>query len=160
MKKYKPGEVIYVDDLKEFDESMKKSKAWIHLTYEEEAMTREKFNKFIQEFINEQKELMDIKGSDYSGDKDALSNFKRIAKNIGDDPLKVWYVYASKHWDSITTFVRAGRVNSEHIRGRFLDMANYLLLGMAIIEETCLKNPVDEGFTTTTTNLFDEGENI
>ncbi len=123
---FEPGTILYLDNT---DNVFK-------YIIKEETMNRKEFDEFIQNFITEQSNLMKTKGKDYAGDADVLTNFKRIADNIGLSPLEAWYVYASKHWDAITTFVKTTKVTSESIRGRFIDMSNYLLLGMAIIEMT------------------------
>ena len=124
---------------------------------EEKTMTRKEFDLFAVDFVNEQNMLMKTKGKDYAGDEDVLTNFKRIASNIGLTPLEAWYVYSSKHWDAITSFVKNGKVESESIRGRFIDMSNYLLLGMAIIQSS-------EGyiadFEAMGNDVFDEGKTI
>lgn len=77
------------------------------------------------------------KGAEYSrGESDVNSNFKRVAEGAGITPLKAAYVYACKHWDSISNFVKNPDTTlSEPLEGRFGDMLNYLLIMASIIKE-------------------------
>lgn len=76
--------------------------------------------------------VLQSKGTDYSGDTDCLSNFKRLAAELGLSKYQVWLVYFTKHLDSIRNAIRANpdtpRVASEPLTGRILDARNYLLL--------------------------------
>ena len=99
-------------------------------------MTNKQFNKFVKEFRRNQDELITLKGFDYTqGDSDRLHNFKFVAEHTGLTPVQVWSVYWLKHVLAILTFVKHGEVRSESIEGRFLDEANYNLLGLAILKE-------------------------
>ena len=77
--------------------------------------------------------LSGSKGEEYSNSADALANFKRNGERIGLDPLQIWHVYASKHYDSICTFIKdiaTGKVRntSEPIEGRIDDLILYLII--------------------------------
>lgn len=83
-------------------------------------------------------EILDTKGREYARDEygdDVLANFKRKAKTFNVDLLKVWGIDFEKHVDAILNFVRTGQVLSESIASRFHDARNYLILGMALIQE-------------------------
>lgn len=90
-----------------------------------------------------QRETVDIlvsKGAEYAGSVDRLANFKRGAANTGVEPLTVLHVYMAKHWDSVSSYVRAKQRGenpklSEPIVGRFYDLINYAVLAIALIEE-------------------------
>ena len=90
-----------------------------------------------------QRETVDIlvsNGAEYAGDADRLANFKRGAANTGVEPLTVLHVYMAKHWDSVSSYVRAKQRGeepklSEPIVGRFYDLINYAVLAIALIEE-------------------------
>jgi hypothetical protein len=99
-------------------------------------MQTEQFNRVIQELENTAKEIRELKGKDYSDGFDRLSNFKKIASQLGLDPIQVWAVYFLKHIDSISTFVRTNALHSEPIEERFCDALNYLYLGYAIHKES------------------------
>ena len=70
--------------------------------------------------------VLKTKGPDYSDASDAFDNFKRRGKEAGITPEQAWAVLAGKHWDAIMTFVRDGKVRSEPILGRLLDLRNFL----------------------------------
>lgn len=81
-------------------------------------------------------QLLVVKGGEYAGSDDRLANFKRGAALVGVDPLAVAFIYASKHYDSIASYVRdPSRASSEPIEGRFDDLINYMLLMKAIVAE-------------------------
>jgi hypothetical protein len=79
--------------------------------------------------------LNDTKGREYAGDGDALANFKRRGEQLDLDPLKVWGIFAGKHWDAVLSFIRHGKVLSEPIEGRIDDLILYLILLKGLIEE-------------------------
>lgn len=94
------------------------------------------FFRLIAQMQDEEMRILKTKGTEYTrADDDQLANFKRIAESLGLDPLVVWSVYFHKHIDSIFHFVKAGKVLSEDIKGRFQDARNYLALGYALIKE-------------------------
>jgi hypothetical protein len=103
-------------------------------------MKRDELNNIITNTFDNIKSLSTNKGHEYSGEKDALSNFKRHAETIGITPLQVWEVYAGKHYDSICTFIKDHANNidrklTEPIDGRIDDLIVYLLLLKALIQE-------------------------
>ncbi len=98
-------------------------------------MNRSEFQDRMRQQFQTILDLNSTKGHDYAGDDDAVDNFKRHARNLGVSPILIWGVYASKHWDSILTFIREGDVKSEPIEGRILDLILYLFLLSALIED-------------------------
>lgn len=98
-------------------------------------MNRDDFDIFRDRHYNQIAEINHRKGKDYAGDEDALANFKVIGKDLGLDPLKVWGVYASKHWSAVMAYVREGKVESEPIEGRLHDVILYCFLLLGLIEE-------------------------
>jgi hypothetical protein len=84
--------------------------------------------------------LREIKGSEYSEDGDALSNFRRNAADMEMEMETVWRVYAGKHWDAISQHVRdiqQGRQRdlSEPMENRVDDLIVYLCLFKAMLRE-------------------------
>lgn len=98
-------------------------------------MQREDFQKLMLTTYEKLQELNQRKGHDYAGDDDALANFKLAGERLGLEPLKVWGVYASKHWAAIETFIKEGDVKSEPIEGRIEDMILYLFLLLGLNKE-------------------------
>ena len=116
-------------------------------------MTPNKLQEFTRGFQDEQRLLLDQKGLSYSGAAaqgdvgDRLANFKRVASAMGVKPLQAWLCYCLKHVDSISTFVRTG-FESEGFRSRAVDVANYAILGAALVQEetdATLDRPLREG---------------
>lgn len=71
-----------------------------------------------------------------AGSVDVLKNFKAVADRTGLTPGQVWAVYASKHFDAITSIMaRPDLPVSEAPLGRFADALNYLKLGLALLRE-------------------------
>jgi hypothetical protein len=79
--------------------------------------------------------VLQAKGTDYSSKEDRLSNFKKLAEDLGVSPMVIWSVYFKKHIDAILSFSKNGQVESEPIRERFVDARNYLDLGLALVED-------------------------
>jgi hypothetical protein len=85
-------------------------------------------------------EIMKTKGEAYSGIEDKLGNFKRCAKLANTTPKKALFIYACKHWDAISSFIRDEYKDCEGIKGRIQDMINYMfLLAGLLYEEGNLK---------------------
>lgn len=103
-------------------------------------MNQERFNALVESTMRDTLQLLAVKGGEYAGSDDRLANFKRGAALTGATPLQVAFIYASKHYDAIATFVRDNaigtyRARSESIGGRFDDLINYCILMKAIIQE-------------------------
>ena len=99
-------------------------------------MTTEEFEELFDFLHGEEWALIISKGKDYTQhDKDCLANFKRTAKAIDVPVKKVWAVFAHKHWDAIMSYIKTGKVESEEINGRLMDLRNYLALGYALFME-------------------------
>lgn len=70
-----------------------------------------------------------VKGADYTGGSpDRLNNFRQVAEDVGISMQQTWYVFFNKHLRALQTFVKNGKVESESIHGRILDLIVYLLL--------------------------------
>jgi hypothetical protein len=103
-------------------------------------MNIDDFNLLVQETYTESSKLLVVKGGEYAGSVDRLANFKRGAALVGCTPLQVAFVYASKHYDAVATFVRDmadghERPRSESIEGRLDDLLNYAILMKALVRE-------------------------
>lgn len=94
----------------------------------------------VEQTFSRTRELLVVKGGEYAGDGDRLANFKRGAALTGCTPLQVAFIYLSKHYDGVSSYVKTSaqgkvRVSSEPIEGRLDDLINYCLLIKAIIAE-------------------------
>ena len=104
-------------------------------------MTNKEFKRFVSGFRKAQDKLILSKGHDYTqGNPDRLHNFKEVSRLTGMTTMQVWSVYWLKHVFAICTFIKYGKVKSEGIDGRFLDEANYNLLGKAILNDESKKH--------------------
>lgn len=115
-------------------------------------MMHKEFEEFAKVFVVDMIDLLKVKGGDYSNEVDRLSNFKEQAKLLGVPARVIWAVYCHKHIDAVDRWVREGKLTSETIRSRFLDLANYALLGAALAEDLKDEGSVSrpEGFGCTT----------
>lgn len=103
-------------------------------------MNRDQLNKIVLQTQAEMDRLLNVKGGEYANSLDVLANFKRGAELVGLQPLQVLFVYLSKHYDGVASYVRktaAGKqpVLSEPIEGRLDDIIVYCTLAKALISE-------------------------
>ena len=103
-------------------------------------MHQNEFEGVFAETMQSIKQLLVVKGGEYAGPEDRLANFKRGAQLTGATQLQVAFIYASKHYDAIATYVRdeasgETRPRSESIEGRLDDLINYMILMKAIVKE-------------------------
>jgi hypothetical protein len=109
-------------------------------------MTNEEFSQFAKDFYITAADILFKKSLDYADEKDSLVNFKRLAERLRMSPIKVWSVYATKQFDAILTFVLRGNLESESIESRFIDLANFALLGAALVaDKSAVLPPVATG---------------
>lgn len=104
-------------------------------------MNQSEFQKLVDQTVQDTAKLLVMKGEEYAGSADRLANFKRGANLTGTTPLQTALIYASKHYDSICTYIRkdaSGEIQklSEPIEGRFDDLINYCILMKAIVHES------------------------
>lgn len=99
-------------------------------------MNQSEFQMFTESFLNATAKLLVSKGAEYAGSEDRLANFKRGAGLTGCTAEQVCFIYLSKHYDALATFIREGKKpGAEPIMGRLHDLANYVLLLAALIRE-------------------------
>ena len=92
---------------------------------------------FIEGEFQKMLAITQSKGIEYANsDDDANANFKEIGAKLGIDPKTVLWIYATKHFQAITSFVKKGQVfSNEPIDGRVHDLALYCLLLLSLIKE-------------------------
>ena len=104
-------------------------------------MNQVEFTELFNETIDRITSLLVVKGGEYAGSDDRLANFKRGAALTGCTPAQCLFIYMSKHYDAVATYIRdeaAGvtRTRSEPIEGRVDDLINYGILLKALLKET------------------------
>lgn len=115
-------------------------------------MNRDQWLDFLDRFDDKRSAIHKDRNHRYAHDIDVLANFKRNAYGRTTS-LEVWRTYAGKHWDSICSLVDdlsnekavTPALGESDILGSFYDLANYLELGAALVEEKiCAEENVDD----------------
>lgn len=112
-------------------------------------MDRSQLTLMVDATVHDIRTLLRVKGGEYANE-DVLANFKRGSALVGVMPLTCLFIYMSKHYDAVATYVRdqetgRDRPRSEPIAGRLDDLINYCILAKAIIaeEQGVFTKPVD-----------------
>ncbi len=96
-------------------------------------MNHKERNDFIKNEFDKIIKLSETKGVEYSNSEtDANNNFKEIADKIGIDPETVLWIYATKHFQAITSYIKNGKTLSEPIDGRIHDLILYLFILLSL----------------------------
>lgn len=99
-------------------------------------MTHDNYQKHCQEFLAEMLQVTESKNPDYSaGTDDAMNDYKSAAARLGVTPFQAWAVLLTKHIHAIERFVKTGTLSSESIHSRLIDLANYAMLGDALVKD-------------------------
>lgn len=98
------------------------------------------YDRIVNETFAKVIELGIKKGGEYAGDVDRLANFRKGGEDLDLPMATIWQVYAKKHWDAITQWIKddrkgTARERMEPIEGRVDDMITYLLLFKAILAD-------------------------
>jgi hypothetical protein len=89
-------------------------------------MTQTEFHAFFQSLLDEAEKVMHAKAADYAQEQDAFRNFHTRAEQLGLTREQVWAVFAMKHVDALLAYCREGKVESEPLRSRCIDVINYV----------------------------------
>lgn len=96
-------------------------------------MRHDDYAEHVIDFTDEMRKVTSDKNHDYSVRDDAMDNFKLIGEALGCSPRLVWSVLWMKHVTAVINHMAKGKtLRSETIHGRFIDLANYALLGDAL----------------------------
>lgn len=113
-------------------------------------MNKTVFDQQVNASLESCKNILINKGREYQSNADekninVFANFERGANLVGVNRETVLFIYLTKHWDSICTFMRdlqSGKSIaeiesklSEPINGRFIDAINYLLILNSMIND-------------------------
>lgn len=103
-------------------------------------MTKCDFDKHVADFHEEMLAITSVKNTDYSaGHADAMANYYELSNASGVTPFQAWMCLFMKHVTAIMRYAKTGSVLSESIHGRMLDVANYAVLGDALIKDMAAK---------------------
>ena len=95
-------------------------------------------NREIREFFNFVcMPLLESKGEDYAGSKDAdvFNTFKETAREFNITKYQVWGVHFRKQLGAIYKYICTGKLESESIDSRIADAINYLFILRNMLEE-------------------------
>lgn len=111
--------------------------------------TPDRFNRLINITVDSLYQLSRLKGGEYSGDSDILANFRRNGQALGLPMETIWAVYAAKHWDAVTQYIKdlqtgVTRERLEPIAGRLDDLILYCILFKAMLDERADDAILDE----------------
>ena len=98
-------------------------------------MDIEQRNTRLDLFFSDCSEILKAKGQDYNPDGIAFSEIRKEAADLGLKPEQYMMVLASKHWGAIKRFANTGRLESEPIKERLKDLANYCAMLSVMLEE-------------------------
>lgn len=98
-------------------------------------MKRERYNRILDEVFTRARELSTSKGRDYAGDANVFRNFEDVAARTGQTRLQVWSVYIQKHLLAIEKYISEGKLESEPVDSRILDVIVYLALLYAMVKD-------------------------
>ena len=109
--------------------------------------SHKEYDQLLDSTFQRLRELGKLKGGEYAHGDDRLDNFRRNGVDCGLPMETIWRVYAGKHWDAITTYVRdlqhgVQRERLEGIDGRIDDLIVYLLLFKCMVVERSRERPV------------------
>jgi len=104
-------------------------------------MDNKEFTTLVERTQQETSALLISKGMEYAGSEDRLANFKRGAALTGTTPLQCCFIYMSKHYDSLSTYIKKDAAGfdqhlSEPIEGRINDIINYMFIMKGLIQES------------------------
>lgn len=111
-------------------------------------MTHPEYAAHVLAFTDEMRAVTAAKNADYSaGTDDAMRNYYELSQASGCTPFQAWMCLFFKHVTAVMRYSKDGKVSSESIHGRMIDIANYAILGDALIKDLAAKSDikVEEG---------------
>lgn len=98
-------------------------------------MNYDEMKDVMEDVIEEIRALREAGHKEYAGGKaSAFGNFDRLAGELGIQPEEVLWVYAMKHKDGITSWIRGHKSQRESVKGRINDLIVYLILLRGMVE--------------------------
>ena len=90
------------------------------------SMSRHQARLLLTELGENELETWGVANAEYADSKNIFANFNRISDHLGIPPEQVLMVYAHKHMDGITSWVKGNKAHREPITGRINDLRIYL----------------------------------
>ena len=101
-------------------------------------MTKAEFGIIVQHVQTQMESVLESAGKEYAAEDNVFANFERSATDLNLERDEILWVYAMKHRDGIASYLRGHRSQREDVRGRIIDLINYLTLLYAMVEEVSL----------------------
>lgn len=86
------------------------------------------YRSMVSAFCDEALSIVVVKGPDYAPERIAMTEAFFTAAAINATVPQILYVHVRKHMSAIATYMQTGGLNSEDIRSRLRDVANYMAL--------------------------------
>lgn len=97
-------------------------------------MTLDEMREVMDRVFEECHELRAAGQKEYSGGDNAFGNFERLSQRLGISSEQVLWVYATKHFDGIESYIRGHKSQRESVAGRIDDAIVYLCLLRGMVE--------------------------
>lgn len=104
-------------------------------SYKGEDVDHKQVTEETKKFFEQCLEIQNTKGKDYTTDGDAFKDLNDEAEAMGVTVEQVLWIAMNKHYKAVRKFCKEGRVESEPIETRLMDLANYTSLIYAFIKE-------------------------
>lgn len=99
-------------------------------------VTHESFKKNINAWFGAAEVEINRKNADYAGESEsAFAAFEEVAEALGLTPMEVWATYYMKHVQALMRYIKGGKLESEGIRSRLLDLTTYPAILEAMITD-------------------------
>ena len=98
--------------------------------------TKQDVKHLMEEIFKQVMDTRDKAHDEYAQSEDAHANFRRQGEALAIPPEKVLWIFATKHWDGVASWIKGRRDNlRENIRGRIKDLIVYLILLWALVDD-------------------------
>ena len=91
-------------------------------------------NEICVNFFKDCADNLERKGADYTVDGDVFKDVMDEARSMGVNPTAIIWLAMNKHYKAVRRYCTEGKVESEPIRGRLLDLVNYAVILISLIE--------------------------
>lgn len=82
----------------------------------------------LEHLAEEELKTWGIANAEYADSPNIFANFNRLSAHLGIPPEQILMVYAHKHMDGITSWVKGNKAHREPIAGRINDLRIYLAI--------------------------------
>lgn len=98
------------------------------------AFNAEMFDDAHARLIEDELNIIQQGRKEYAHTENVFANFNRLGNLLGMTPEQVLMVYAYKHLDGILSWINGHKSQREDVRGRIVDLRNYLAILYGMVE--------------------------